>query len=61
MEQESPEFARLRKVIEAFEWGSIQRIACEDGKPTGVDVLIHFNLRENVAARLRKLALDTDH
>lgn len=58
METEPPEFARLRKVIEAIGYGRIREIVVENGLPVAVVAEVRLSLKENVAGRLRKLPVD---
>jgi hypothetical protein len=55
LEQGPPEFARLRKVIEAIGYGRIREIVIEAGLPAAVVAQVRISLRENVVGRLRKL------
>ena len=48
-------FERLRKVVEALGYGRIVEIVLEDGAPVAVVAQVRISLKENVAARLRKL------
>jgi hypothetical protein len=48
-------FERLRKVVEALGYGRIVEIVLEDGAPVAVVAQVRISLKENVAARLRRL------